>query len=133
MIGLDTNVLVRTLVTDTPKQSAAAKRTVLEAARSGEKLLIQPVTLCELVWVLESCYRLSRPEISLALEAILRTAQFEILDKDTVALALGDYARGKGDFADYYLGRANERAGAEFTLSFDKSLRPDPRFRLLKA
>ena len=133
MTGLDTNVLVRTLVTDTPRQSAAAKRAILEAARSGEKLAIQPVTLCELVWVLESCYRRPRAEITLALEAILRTAQFEIIDKDTVTLAVGDYAKGKGDFADYYIGRANERAGADVTLTFDKSLKSDPRFRLLKA
>ena len=60
------------------------------------------------------------------------TAQFEIIDKDTVTLALGDYAKGKSDFAGYYIGRANERAGAEVTLIFDKTLRSDPRFRLLK-
>jgi len=44
---------------------------------------------------------------------------------------LGDHRRGKGDFSDYYAGRANEKHGASLTLTFDKALKSEPRFRLL--
>ena len=62
---------------------------------------------------------------------ILRTAEFEISEKDLLWLALADYRSGKGDFSDYYLGRANERAGAKGTLSFDTALKGEPRFQIL--
>ena len=38
---------------------------------------------------------------------------------------------GKGDLSDYYLGRANEKAGAAITLTFDKTLKGIPRFHVL--
>ena len=74
-----------------------------------------------------------KDEILSALEQILRTAQLEVAEKDTVWQALGDYRRGKGDFSDYCLGRANHRAGAETTLSFDRALKGSPHFEVLEA
>jgi predicted nucleic-acid-binding protein len=131
--GLDTNLLVRYVVQDDLRQAAIAEREIDGAADRGETMLIQPVVLCELEWVLDSCYKYPRPQIVAALERILQTAQFECADKDTVSQALGDYWRGPGDFSDYYLGRANAAAGADATLTFDKGLRSDPRFTFLSA
>lgn len=132
MKGLDTDVLVRYLSQDDPKQAAVATREIEAAADAGETMLIQPLVLCELVWVLESAYGFGKGHVLTALEQILRTAQFEVADKDTVWQALGDYRRGKGDFADYCLGRANHRAGAETTLSFDKALKDSDHFQVLE-
>jgi len=133
MKGLDTNLLVRYIVKDAPRQAAVAVREI-EAVRSrSESLLIQPVALCELVWVLRAAYGLSRGEIVPLLEQMLITVQFEIADNDTVRQALNDYRLGPGDFADYYLGRANAAAGAETTLTFHAALRSNPRFTLLRA
>jgi len=83
------------------------------------------------VWVLESAYRFGKREILTLLERILMTVQFEIAQKDIVWAALGDYRRGKADFSDYYADRANEKHGASLTLTFDKALKGEPRFRLL--
>jgi predicted nucleic-acid-binding protein len=133
MKGLDTNVLVRYLTQDDPKQAAVAVKEIEWAAARNQKMLLHPLVLCELVWVLESAYGFDQAEILKTLERILRTAQFELLEKDILWLALADYRRGKGDFSDYYLGRANERAGAEITLTFDLALKSDPRFEILSA
>lgn len=133
MKGLDTNVLLRYLTLDDRKQAALAIREVEAAAAAGERMLIQPVVLCELVWVLESAYGFARPNILSVLERILRTAQFEIAQKDILWAALEDYRRGKADFSDHYLGRMNERHGASVTLTFDKALKGDPHFRVLVA
>src|SRR5512134_954704 len=129
--GLDTNVLVRYLTQDDLRQAAVAVREIEGAARKREKLLLQPLVLCELVWVLESAYKVRKMEILAVLERILRTAQFEVAQKDIVWRSLADYRAGKGDFADYYLARSNESAGAAFTLTFDRALKGDPRFRVL--
>jgi predicted nucleic-acid-binding protein len=131
--GLDTNVLVRYLTQDDPGQAALATAEVERVAAEGEKLLIQPLVLCELVWVLETAYGFGKMELLGILDQIVRTKQFEIVDKDIVWLALAEYRDGKGDFSDYYLGRANDREGAEITFTFDKSLRSNPRFNLLNA
>ena len=63
MTGLDTNVLVRYLVRDEPAQAARATRELERDAR----FLIGSVVLCELVWVLDAGYGLSRPEIGTTL------------------------------------------------------------------
>ena len=94
MTGLDTNVLVRYLTQDHPAQSATAAREIEQAARSGAKLVISPIVLCELVWVLESAYDYGRSEVAGALDRILRTAQFEVLEKDLLWPALEEYRRG---------------------------------------
>ena len=96
-------------------------------------MLIQPLVLCELVWVLETAYDFGKAEILGILDQIIRTREFEVADKDTVWHALAEYRRGKGDFSDYYLGRSNERDGAPQTLTFDKALKGSPRFRVLPA
>jgi predicted nucleic-acid-binding protein len=111
MKGLDTNVLVRYLTQDDPKQAALASKTIEEAAAKKEKLLLQPLVFCELIWVLETAYGFPKGIIVKVLGKILRTAEFEISEKDLLWLALADYHSGKGDFSDYYLGRANERPG----------------------
>jgi predicted nucleic-acid-binding protein len=131
MKGLDTNVLVRYLTQDDPKQAAIATRVIEETAAKEEKMLLQPLVFCELIWVLETAYGFPKTDILKVLEKILRTAEFEISEKDLLWLALTDYRSGKGDFSDYYLGRANEKAGARVTLSFDTALKGEPRFQIL--
>lgn len=131
MTGLDTNVLVRYLTHDDPGQSGRASMIIEAAVTKGEKLLIHPVVLCELVWVLETAYNYGRKEVAETLDRILRTAQFTILDKEIVWSAWGDYQSGKGDFADYLIGRSNRRFGAEHTVTFDKALKGSKQFLVL--
>ncbi len=131
MTGLDTNVLVRYLTQDDPDQAKKASAIIEDAAAKGEKLLIHPVVLCELVWVLETAYRYGRSDVATTLDRILRTAQFEFQDKETVWSAWADYRSGKADFADYLIGRANGRFGAAHTVTFDRELKGHRQFRVL--
>ena len=71
MIGLDTNVLVRFLVQDDPAQSALAAQLVEGRCHPDSPGLINRIVLCELVWVLESCYRYSRFQIVDVLECFI--------------------------------------------------------------
>jgi predicted nucleic-acid-binding protein len=131
MTGLDTNVLVRYLTQDDPGQAKKASAIIEEAAMKGEKLLIHPVVLCELVWVLETAYDYGRNDVATTLDRIVRTAQFEIADKEIVWSAWADYRSGKGDFADYLIGRANGRLGAAHTVTFDRELKGHRQFYVL--
>ncbi|UCF90521.1 MAG: PIN domain-containing protein [Desulfobacterales bacterium] len=99
-------------------------RKAIETARSqNEKLLIQPIAICEMIWVFERAYGFKKSEILPVIDQLLRTAQFKIVAKDVCWQALADFSQKNGEFADYYIGKANERDGAEVTLTFDKALK----------
>ena len=127
MTGLDTNVLLRYLLRDDPAQAARADREI----ERGERFLIDGIVLCEVVWVLEVGYGLSRGDVAAALERILATAQFEIEAKDLALAALDDFKGSTADFSDCLIGRRNRAAGAEETVTFDRSLKGLRSFRLL--
>lgn len=131
MRGLDTNVLVRYIVKDDRKQAERASVYIRKATESGKICFINCVVLCELVWVLESAYEYSKEEITNVLEKILMIKQFEIEIKDIVRQAVHDYKNGKGDIADYLIGRINHVRGCEITATFDKKLNNNSNFDVL--
>ena len=133
MIGLDTNVLIRLLVEDDPRQARAAKELISGAAARGELLRVDPVVLCEVVWVLRSAYRVPKARIADVLEALLSAAELEIGDADPVRDALGGFRVGKGDFADYVIARRNQAAGCAVTATFDRSHSGDSSFRVISS
>ena len=51
--------------------------------------------------------------------------------KETVWAAWADYRSGKGDFADYLIGRANRDLGVEHTFTFDRDLKGSKAFKVL--
>ena len=128
MIGLDTNILVRYIVQDDPRQAASASRVIAAGAREGETFFIAHIVLCELVWVLEDVYGYGRQAIAPVLEAILATRQFAFEGKDLLWQALADYREGKADFADYLIGRIGLTAGCEKIFTFDRALVATPPF-----
>lgn len=133
MNGLDTNVLVRYITQDNENQALLAEKAIETARSQNEKLLIQPIVICEMIWVLESAYGFKKPEILPVIDQLLRTAQFKIVDKDACWKAFADFSQKNGDFADYYIGRSNERDGADVTLTFDKALQDSDMFLMLSA
>lgn len=131
MTGLDTNVLVRYLTQDHPRQARKASQVIEDATSNDEMLFIGNIVICELVWVLESAYGYGRGSIAAVLESMLRTRQFAFEAKDALWRALDDYRSGKGDLSDYLLGRTARLAGCAKTLTFDKSLKASDLFEVL--
>lgn len=131
MIGLDTNILIRYLVQDEPIQSKKAVSEIEKGLSSGCTFFIADIVLCELVWVLETAYGYERPKISMVLDRILRTKQFQFTDKDVLWQSLNDYKNKKGDFSDHLIGWSGRRAGCRETLTFDSACKNNPLFRML--
>ena len=131
MLGADTNVLLRFFIRDDAKHALAARRFIAEATKRGQRIVVDRVVLCEIVWVLETGYDFRRAEIAALLRRILSTKQFEIGDKEVVWLAVDDYSGGQADFADCIIGRANISAGAELTVTFDRGCKHLKNYRVL--
>jgi predicted nucleic-acid-binding protein len=121
MIGLDTNVIVRYLVQDEPKQSGQANRIIEKAVTDGKILHISQITLCEIVWVLERCYRVSRKELINVLKQLLQTQKIRVEQDAVSRQALIDFEHHEGvDFTDCLIGRQNASNDCSFTYTFDK-------------
>ena len=110
----DTNILVRALVEDDPKQSRLAEA-ILERA---EVVALTPSALCEAVWVLSRGYKIESEEIA---DRILRmtTSANVVANRAAVDAGLQMIADG-GDFADGVIAYEGRWLGGETFVTFDK-------------
>ncbi len=129
MIALDTNVLVRVLVTDNESQSRSARDLVEQCVARGEALYIGDLVLSELVWVLERAYKLRRSAISDALRTLRGLRHVVFASNARFDRAVERYAAGQGDLADHLLQGQAFDAGAEVVMTFDTTLHQFPEFR----
>ena len=119
MIGLDTNVLVRYIAQDDPKQSPKATR-LIESLTVDAPGYVSVVSVVELVWVLTGCYTPTKFEICEVLETLLRTKEIVVANADTVWKAVRLFKDGKADFADCLIERFANEAGCNYTTTFDR-------------
>ncbi len=118
MIGLDTNVLVRYVMQDDRKQSEKAS-TLIESLTPENPGFVPLVALVELVWVLTSCYDLTREQVAQALDAFLRAKEIVLDRTEQVSQALRMFGASAADFADCLIERTAAAAGCEKTMTFD--------------
>jgi predicted nucleic-acid-binding protein len=117
VIGLDTNVLVRYVMQDDPRQSPRATRLV-ESLSADQPGFVPLVAVLELAWVLAGSYDLTRAQVAAVLGTLLRSKELLVDRADLVMQALGRYGQG-ADFADALLERLAAAAGCTSTLTFD--------------
>src|ERR1700744_5379806 len=93
-IAVDTNVLVRLVTGDDPRQNTAA----MTAVQGADIVQISTIVLSELVWVLRRAYRYSDGDI---IDVVRRLLQSRNIEADIMAAEAGlrMLSRG-GDFAD---------------------------------
>jgi len=129
--GIDTNVLVRYLVQDEPRQSKKATTFIEKYCSIDAPCFISHIVLCELTWVLESNYGQNRVAIASIIEQLLLTAQLELMESEVVWKALRDYINSNADFSDHLIARVNESKGCDETMTLDKKAGNQPLFSLL--
>lgn len=131
MIGLDTNVVVRYLTQDEPRQTALANELIEQTLSAENPGFVSTVTLVELVWVLESGYACDRAQIVAVVERLLRARSLLIEEADRAWQAIRVYARGRADFADCMIERAGHAHGCDHTTTFDRAAAKGAGMRLL--
>jgi len=132
MIGIDTNLLLRLIVGDEPKQVVAAREYLRDRCSADEPGYVCHIVLVELVWTLARAYGYPREKIAAAIEQILETAQLDVESSNDVVAALKDYRHGTADFADCLLVRTNATSGCTHTVTFDRNAAKLKGFELLK-
>jgi predicted nucleic-acid-binding protein len=92
--AVDTNVVIRFLVDDTPSEAKRAR-----ALFETHRIHLAESVLLETEWVLRAVYGFSSAEISAALRSLLRLANVCVDDRATIFQVL-DWFDGGLDFAD---------------------------------
>jgi len=118
MIELDTNVLVRYVMQDDPRQSPRATR-LIEALSADAPGFVPVVALVKLVWALSGSYGLDRKQVATVLDTLLRSKELVIDRADLVTQSLHRYSSTGADFADALIERIAAAAGCTATMSFD--------------
>ncbi|MDO9005647.1 MAG: type II toxin-antitoxin system VapC family toxin [Aquabacterium sp.] len=120
MAGLDTNVLVRWLVDDDARQSAAVGALLAKVRSRAETLLVPTTVILELEWVLRSRYGFDKPTVIKAFNALLETQEIAFENEASVEQALHLYREGAVDFADGLHAAACAALGQAPLLTFDR-------------
>lgn len=115
---VDTNLIIRFLLKDNLTQAEAAKKLLTQ---SNESLILADIAVAEIVWVLQSVYKLQKQEIIEKLFELLKfrslVANFSLLTN--TLLIYRDYHIS---FIDAYLTAFCEQEKLEGIYSFDKGL-----------
>jgi predicted nucleic-acid-binding protein len=130
MIGLDTNVLVRYVAQDDPKQTPMAND-LIESLTAAAPGYVGLVSVVELVWVLTDCYALTKDQLCEVLATLLQTKEIVVANADTVWQALRSFKEGKADFADCLIERFANEAGCDYTATFDRDAAKHCAMRLI--
>lgn len=110
----DTNVLVRALVEDDPRQSALAQQLLVNA----DLVAIPAVTLCKVCWVLARSYKIARSDVIAAIRGLI-SSENVVVDASAVEAGLAVMNAG-GDFADGIIADHGQWLGGEVFASFDE-------------
>ena len=117
MPAVDTNVLVRLIARDDPKQVRSAEAFVQEGA------WVSLLALAETTWVLASAYDLTPTRIASGIEMLLDHKQLVLQDRASVAAALDSFKKHpKLGFADCLMVEVARAAGHAPLGTFDRDL-----------
>lgn len=119
MKSFDTNVIVRLLVEDDPKQCERAERAFRRAVAEGG-VFLSTVVLVEVVWVLRVAFKQDRTTIAAALHRLVGTAGVSVERDAIVRRAILNFETGPADFSDYIICESSREASALPVLTFDE-------------
>jgi predicted nucleic-acid-binding protein len=131
MIGLDTNIVLRYLLQDDPKQTRRANQIVDRQLSEQNPGFISLVVVLEIVWVLRSLLRQTPSQIATHVEHLLAADSLEVQNEQQVFEAAFALKRGAGEFEDALIGALNAWAGCSSTLTFDRKAARLPHFQAI--
>lgn len=115
---VDTNVLIRHLTGDPPAQARRATRFLARA----ESLWLADLIVAEVVYVLETVYRVHREDSARMARSIVTNDRMRVADLPLLLRTIEIYEFDRLAFADAYLVASAERTGVGIMVSFDKAI-----------
>ncbi len=117
MRAVDTNVLVRLITRDDPRQVTVAEAFVAKGA------WVPYLAIAEATWVLESVYERDAAAIATAVEMLLSHEQLTVQDSEAVAAAVTQFRQQpRVGFSDCLMVEVARKAGHTPLGTFDRAL-----------
>lgn len=117
MRAVDTNVLVRLIVRDDPKQVAVAEAFIANGA------WVSHLAVAEATWVLTSVYGLNREALATAVDMLVNHQHLTLQDEETVTAAIRQFRRRPAiGFSDCLMVEVARKAGHGPLATFDRNL-----------
>jgi predicted nucleic-acid-binding protein len=120
VIGLDTNVMVRYIAQDDAVQSAQATQ-LIESLSVENQGFITLVSIVELVWVMQGCYKATKQECVTILQTLLHTREILLENAEVIVMATNCYSTTNADFADCLIERSANFAKCSCVMTFDNN------------
>lgn len=128
MQTVDTNVLVRILITD-DKQLEQVKL-ARQFAKKAQQLFVPQIVQVELVWVLETAYGLGKIDIVKILQHLQTNEAFQLQNESEFSAALQIYQTNNVDFSDSLILVESKRKNCD-VVTFDKKFSRLPKVKCL--
>lgn len=119
MLGIDTNVVVRLLISDDAEQTRRARKLVDQAVSRDEPVLVSMPVMVETEWVLRSRYGLSRETVLSLFRAVLEARELSFEDESALEEALFHWKDSTCGFSDCLIAAHNRQLGCRVTATFD--------------
>jgi len=131
MKGVDTNILVRFLVGDDEIQSKKVYKLFKKAESKNDTLFVPLLVVLELIWVLESAYKISRKEIVESISDMILMPIFKF-EHQTAIQQFTHFARSNNyDLSDLIIAYSAKKQGCESVFTFDKKASRSDLFELV--
>lgn len=119
-IFVDSNIFLRFLLADHPKQSPACRK-LFEMAKKGKITLVTlPIVIAEIAWVLHSFYKETRKEAARKLKIILLFEGLEVSHGDALIMAGEIFEKKNIDFIDAYIASWLKQEKIKKIYSYDR-------------
>ncbi len=120
MRALDTNVIIRFLVKDDIEQAEKVLSLFKKAEREKEEFFVPLVVVLEMIWVLESVYKVKRDKIIEAITDLLYLPVLEFENRSAIKSFLWGAKVSSMELSDLLIASVAKDKGCEKVISFDK-------------
>jgi predicted nucleic-acid-binding protein len=119
MLGIDTNVVVRLVISDDAEQTRRARKLVDQSLSRDEPVLVSLLVLLESEWVLRSRYGFNREALLSIFRALLAARELSFEDEPAFEEALFHWKDSVCGFSDCLITAHNRQIGCRATATFD--------------
>ena len=116
---IDTNIFLRFLLADSPRQYNLARQIFLKAEKGKISLWTSTAVILELIWTLQSFYKLDRISIQEKISSLMVLEGLKVENSDLLLSALDLFTKKNVDFIDAYNFCLARKMGKKI-ISFDK-------------
>lgn len=129
MILVDTNIILRLILNDSPILSPKARIIFEKITKSKAKIFISLLTISEIIFTLERSYKIPKAEIVKSLSQIFKLSSLKIEKQTLVEQAFTYYVEQNISFPDAYHVALMQKKKIKQIYSFDSDFDKFPQIK----